>query len=40
VDATGHLQMMFPTGGNLSDQIVEQILKAAAVANRQEARKR
>jgi protein SCO1/2 len=33
VDATGHLQMIFPTGGNLSDQIVEQILKAAAVTN-------
>jgi protein SCO1/2 len=38
VDATGHLQMIFPTGGNLSDQIVEQILKAAAVANQQEAK--
>jgi protein SCO1/2 len=37
VDATGHLQMIFPTGGNLSDQIVEQILKAAAVANQQAA---
>jgi hypothetical protein len=24
--------MIFPTGGNLADQIVEQILKAAAVA--------
>jgi protein SCO1/2 len=38
VDATGHLQMIFPTGGNLSDQIVEQVLKAAAVRNQQEAR--
>jgi protein SCO1 len=33
VDAAGHLQMIFPTGGNLSDQIVEQILKAAIVTN-------
>jgi protein SCO1/2 len=33
VDATGHLQMIFPTGGDLSDQIVEEILKAVAVTN-------
>jgi protein SCO1/2 len=33
VDATGHLQMIFPTGGNLSDQIVSEIIKAAAVTN-------
>jgi hypothetical protein len=25
--------MVFPTGGNLSDQIVAEILKAAAVTN-------
>jgi protein SCO1 len=31
VDAAGHLQMVFPTTGNLSDSIVEQMLKAAAV---------
>jgi len=31
VDATGRIQMIFPTGGNLSDQIVEQMLKAAIV---------
>ena len=31
IDAAGHLQMAFPTGGNLADTIVEQILKAAAV---------
>ncbi len=30
IDATGHLQMVFPTGGNLSDAIVGEILKAAA----------
>jgi len=33
IDATGHLQMIFPTGGNLSDQIVTEIVKAAAVTN-------
>ena len=33
IDAAGHLQMVFPTGGNLSDQIVAEILKAAAVTN-------
>jgi protein SCO1 len=33
VDANGHLQMVFPTSGDLSDQIVAQILKAAAVTN-------
>jgi protein SCO1/2 len=33
IDTTGHLQMVFPTGGNLSDAIVEEILKAAAVKN-------
>jgi len=33
IDAAGHLQMIFPTGGNLSDQIAAEIIKAAAVAN-------
>lgn len=31
VNAQGHLQMIFPTSGDLSDQIVSEILKAAAV---------
>jgi hypothetical protein len=31
IDTTGHLQMVFPTGGDLSDAIVEEILKAVAV---------
>lgn len=34
IDASGHLQMVFPTSGDLSDQIVAEILKAAAVTNR------
>jgi protein SCO1/2 len=33
VDASGHLQMVFPTGGDLSDEIVAEIIKAAAVTN-------
>ena len=33
IDPTGHLQTVFPTGGNLSDAIVDEILKAATVAN-------
>ena len=33
IDTTGHLQMVFPTGGDLSEAIVEEILKAAAVTN-------
>jgi protein SCO1/2 len=33
IDATGHLQMIFPTGGNLSDQIAAEIIKAATVTN-------
>jgi protein SCO1/2 len=33
IDAAGHLQMIFPTGGDLTDQIVPEILKAAAVTN-------
>jgi protein SCO1 len=39
-DATGRLQMIFPTSGDLSDQIVEQILKAAAATNRTTAQNR
>ena len=31
IDAAGHLQMVFPTGGNLSEAIVAEVLKAAAV---------
>ncbi len=31
VNAAGHLQMTFPMGGNLSDAIVAEVLKAAAV---------
>jgi protein SCO1/2 len=33
IDASGHLQMIFPTGGNLSGQIAAEIIKAAAVTN-------
>jgi protein SCO1/2 len=33
IDAAGHLQMSFPIGGNLSDAIVEEMRKAAAVTN-------
>lgn len=33
IDAAGHLQMVFPTSGDLSDQIVTEILKAVAVTN-------
>jgi protein SCO1/2 len=33
IDPAGHLQMMFPIGGNLSDAIVSEILKAAASSN-------
>jgi protein SCO1 len=33
IDAAGHLQTIFPTSGDLSDQIVAEILKAAAVTN-------
>lgn len=38
IDATGHLQMIFPMGGNLSDEIVKQILKAARAANESDTR--
>ncbi|MBU6411593.1 MAG: SCO family protein [Verrucomicrobia bacterium] len=34
VNAAGHLQMVFPMSGDLSDQIVGQIIKAAEVTNR------
>lgn len=34
IDATGRLQMAFPIGGNLSDAIVKEMLKAAAVKNK------
>jgi protein SCO1/2 len=33
VDASGHLQMVFPTSGNLSDAIVDEIIKAADATN-------
>jgi protein SCO1 len=33
IDTTGHLQMVFPTGGDLSEAIAEEILKASAVTN-------
>jgi protein SCO1/2 len=33
IDAAGHLQMVFPTSGDLSDQIVTEILKAVAGTN-------
>ncbi|HEY5233531.1 MAG TPA: SCO family protein [Verrucomicrobiae bacterium] len=33
IDAAGHLQMIFPTSGDLSDQIVAEIIKAAAATN-------
>jgi protein SCO1/2 len=34
IDAAGRIQMVFPTGGNLSDQIVDQMLKAAIVTSK------
>jgi len=33
IDPMGHLQTVFPTGGDLSDAIVDEILKAVAVKN-------
>jgi protein SCO1/2 len=33
IDAANHLQMTFPIGGDLSDALVTEILKAAAVTN-------
>ena len=38
IDTRGHLQMIFPTTGDLSDQIVAEIIKAAAVTNQPGAR--
>ena len=32
IDATGHLQMVFPTGGDLSDAIVDELIKGSAAA--------
>src|SRR6266478_8530565 len=34
IDATGHLQMVFPIGGDLSSAIVDEILAAVAATNR------
>ena len=34
IDTAGHLQMVFPMGGNLSDAIVKEMLKAAVGTNR------
>lgn len=34
IDAAGHLQMVFPMGGDLSQDIVSEMLKAAAVSTR------
>src|SRR5438093_10096342 len=33
IDAAGRLQMSFPVGGNLSDEIVRELIKAAAATN-------
>lgn len=33
IDTTGHLHMVFPMAGDLSDQIVAEIIEAAAVTN-------
>lgn len=33
VDTAGNLQMVFPKSGNLSEAIVDQVVKAAAVTN-------
>jgi len=34
IDAAGHLQMVFPIGGDLSSAIVDEILAAVAATNR------
>lgn len=39
IDTQGHLQTVFPTSGDLSDQIVSEILKAAAVQPKLQATK-
>jgi protein SCO1/2 len=36
IDSNGRLRMIFPLGGNLSDAIVQEMLKAAAPTNRAE----
>lgn len=33
IDASGHLQMVFPTGGDLSSEIVSEIIKGSSVTN-------
>ena len=33
IDTAGHVQMIFPTSGNLSDAIAKEMIKAAAVTN-------
>jgi protein SCO1/2 len=38
IDASGHLQMIFPTSGDLSDEIVAEIVKAVAVTNQSTSR--
>jgi protein SCO1/2 len=34
IDASNHLQMVFPTSGNISESIVQELLKAAGGTNR------
>jgi hypothetical protein len=36
IDVTSHVQMMFPTGGNFSNQTPGEIIKSAAVTNQLE----
>lgn len=40
IDPAGHLQMMFPIGGNLAGAIVDEMLKAAATTSRPAQRRR
>jgi protein SCO1/2 len=40
INAAGDLQMAFPTGGDLADAIVDEILKAASVTNRAASREK
>jgi hypothetical protein len=35
IDASGHVQMIFPMGGDLSEAIVSEMLKAASDKSRQ-----